>query len=49
MKKLVIMMAILVAASAWTWADEATGADPQTTSLSAMSVADLTQQGDIFR
>jgi len=49
MKKLVVMMAILMAASAWTWADEAAGADSQSTSMSAMSATELTQQGDVLR
>lgn len=49
MKKLVIMMGMLMAASAGSWAAEAAGADPQTPPLSSMTAADLTQQADTLR
>jgi tetratricopeptide (TPR) repeat protein len=49
MKNLVLIMAVLILASAWSWADEAGGADPQAISLSSMSAAELMKQGDTIR
>ncbi len=49
MKKLVIVMVMLMAASIWTWAEEATAPDPQAASISAMSASELVEQGDAAR